>query len=206
MQVSEGTEGGEVSEEGQELTDKQRVFVEHYLTCWNATEAARRAGYEGNDNTLGVVGYENLRKPKIADLVEQRISEIAMGADEVLLRLAEQARADVGDFIKIDGRGKVSLDLKRAQREGKLRLVKKLTPTQFGMKLELHDAQAALVHLGKHHGLFKGDEEDWRAALAKAGLDASELFRDLVGQLATAFGPPSPTDAGGGSSSSPSDS
>lgn len=25
------------------LTYKQKVFVEHYLTCWNAAEASRRA-------------------------------------------------------------------------------------------------------------------------------------------------------------------
>ncbi len=27
------------------LTNKQRVFVELYLTLWNATEAAKQAGY-----------------------------------------------------------------------------------------------------------------------------------------------------------------
>ena len=42
------------------LTPKQRAFVEHYLESWNATKAARRAGYRGNSNTLAVVGWENL--------------------------------------------------------------------------------------------------------------------------------------------------
>ena len=36
---------------GQELTGKQKVFVDAYLSNgFNATEAARTAGYKGGDN------------------------------------------------------------------------------------------------------------------------------------------------------------
>jgi phage terminase small subunit len=50
------------------LTEKQRRFVEAYAgpAKGNATEAARLAGYRGNDVTLAAVGSENLRKPPIA--------------------------------------------------------------------------------------------------------------------------------------------
>ena len=56
-----------------ELTDKQKAFINHYIQCWNATEAARRAGYQGNDNTLAVVGHENLSKPNIYNAIEKRM-------------------------------------------------------------------------------------------------------------------------------------
>jgi phage terminase small subunit len=49
------------------LTEKQRRFVEAY--DGNATEAARLAGYEGDDATLAQVGYENLRKPEIVQAI-----------------------------------------------------------------------------------------------------------------------------------------
>ena len=71
------------------LSDKQRAFVEHYLVCWDATKAARRAGYRGNSNTLAVIGWNNIRKHKISAEIERRISEMAMRADEVLLRLGQ---------------------------------------------------------------------------------------------------------------------
>lgn len=53
------------------LTEKQRRFVDAYLgeAAGNATEAARLAGYKGNDNTLASVGTENLRKPAIAEAI-----------------------------------------------------------------------------------------------------------------------------------------
>jgi phage terminase small subunit len=52
------------------LTIKQRKFVEAY--SGNGTEAARIAGYTGDDNTLGVTAHELLRNPKIAQLIKER--------------------------------------------------------------------------------------------------------------------------------------
>lgn len=160
------------------LTDKQRIFIEAYLTCWNATEAARQAGYAGNDATLAVVGSENLRKPQIQGAIQERLKEKAMGADEVLARLADEARGSMADFMTIhesplvkpggipikDHEGKPiiryfpELDLKKAEERGKLHLIKKLTYTAHGPSIELYDAQAAKQLLGKHHGLFKEND------------------------------------------------
>lgn len=74
------------------LTTKQKLFVEAYLANPNATEAARRAGYKGNDKTLAVVGAENLAKPYIRELVDKRVTAAAMSADEVLAELSKIAK------------------------------------------------------------------------------------------------------------------
>ena len=66
------------------LTVKQRVFVEEFLVCWNATEAARRAGYKGNSDTLGAVGYENLNKSYIRARIEARLQELQALPDRML--------------------------------------------------------------------------------------------------------------------------
>jgi len=52
------------------LTVKQQRFVDCY--DGNATEAARQAGYKGNDVTLGQVGAENLKKPQIKEAIVAR--------------------------------------------------------------------------------------------------------------------------------------
>ena len=78
------------------LTDKQQLFVEHYLACWNATKAARLAGY--SDATAGVIGSENLKKPNIQAYITERLASAAMGANEVLARLTVHARADIADL------------------------------------------------------------------------------------------------------------
>ena len=139
-----------VGEDG--LTDKQRVFVEKYLGAahFNATESARAAGYKGNRNTLAVVGHENLRKPKIAELVKKHFAEIAMEREEVLARLADQARGTLDEFVNARG----NIDLARARRSGKMHLLKSYSRTDKGDRIEIYDAQSALVQIGRHHGLF----------------------------------------------------
>lgn len=129
------------------LNQKQRVFVEEYLTCWNATEAARRAGYAHPN----MAGPRLMVKDSIQEVVKQRISEKTMGADEVLTRLAEQARAEYADFATPRG-----IDIKRLVEAGKARLIKKWSYNQMGYPiLEFYDAQNALLHIGKHLKLFE---------------------------------------------------
>ncbi len=66
------------------LTQKQKLFVEAYLANPNATAAARKAGYAGNDKTLAQVAAENLRKPYIAELIKERVRDAIITADEIL--------------------------------------------------------------------------------------------------------------------------
>lgn len=56
------------------LNSRQRKFVEAY--AGNGTEAARIAGYTGDDNTLGVTAHDLLRNPKIADAIKSRESKV----------------------------------------------------------------------------------------------------------------------------------
>lgn len=81
------------------LTDKQRAFIDFYFVCgFNATEAARRAGY-AHPNKQGPALLVNLG---IRAEISRRFAEIAMPADEVLARIGEVARADMGDFLRVD--------------------------------------------------------------------------------------------------------
>lgn len=52
------------------LSAKQRKFAEVY--AGNATDAARKAGYTGDDSTLGVTGGRLLRNARIAALIRGR--------------------------------------------------------------------------------------------------------------------------------------
>lgn len=139
------------------LLSKQKVFVEEYLKCWNATEAAKRAGY--SEKTAYSIGSENLKKPEIKAAIDERIAELKMSADEVLTRLADEGRVDIGDFVDVDEDGKWSINLNKAAAAGKTHLIKKLGYNQYGPTLELVDGQAAKVHIGKHLGLFTEKHE-----------------------------------------------
>jgi len=139
------------------LTNKQRVFVEEYLQCWNATEAARRAGYKNARRS----GPENVSKRGVQAKIAERLAAKAMDADEVLARLGDQARGDLGDFLHISSEG-VSIDLSQAT--DKTHLLKKVRSKKVRTgkeeiteetTIELYDAQAALEKIGRAHGLFK---------------------------------------------------
>ena len=52
------------------LTTKQQRFVDLY--DGNATEAARKAGYKGNENALGVMGLKLLRNAKVKTAIQTR--------------------------------------------------------------------------------------------------------------------------------------
>lgn len=142
------------------LTDKQALFIEEYLTHFNATQAAKAAGY--SSRTAYSIGSTTLKKPEVAEAISQRLSESAMTADEVLMRLAAHARGDIDDCLDEDGR--FSLD--KARKAKKTSLIKKLRIKETkrviddeevitqDIEFELHDAQAALQLIGRHHKLF----------------------------------------------------
>jgi hypothetical protein len=81
------------------LTRKQRVFVAEYLKCWNASEAARRAGYSGK--TAYAIGSENLRKPEIKAVIDAAVEQIQMSANEALIRNSQVGRGDIGEFFRL---------------------------------------------------------------------------------------------------------
>ena len=164
------------------LTNKQRAFCEHYIQTWNGTEAARRAKYRGNNDTLGVIAHENLRKPKIKKYIEDRLKELTLTSDEVLIRLTQQATASISDFIT-DSTTLPVIDIEKVREKG--HLIKKLRYTKKGMEIELHDSQAALVHLGRHHVLFsdKLKIDDWRSEIVQLLKDGKLEPQDVIDEL-----------------------
>ncbi len=121
-----------------------------------------------------------------------------MGADEVLTRLAEHARGSIEDLLDASGQ----LNLAEARTNGKLYLVKKLKRTtrvyrendepvtQTLDEVELHDAQAALVHLGRHHKLFTDKHE--LSTPAGEPLEIGVRFIDYRAGFAAPEGGPAP--------------
>lgn len=141
------------------LTNKQELFVEEYLRTFNATQAAIKAGY--SPKSAHATGWETLRKPEVEMAISQRLKATAMGADEVMMRLARQARGSMESFVEIVG-DKASINWRQVKDAGALDLVKKITETTRTFKdettitlsVELYDAQSALQLIGKHHRLF----------------------------------------------------
>ena len=147
--------------------------MEHYLETWNATEAARRAGYRGNDVTLASVGYENVRKPQVAEAIKRRLAEKAMTADEALSRLADVARGNLGRYVTVSATGKIGLDYQKLTDERQLHLIKSVATNKDGElgRVEFYSALQALELILKATGVFDDgvtinlppfDPEEWK--------------------------------------------
>lgn len=57
------------------LTPKQRIFCHEYVLDWNATRAAKAAGY--SEKTAEVIGHENLRKPYLKAYINHIQEDLA---------------------------------------------------------------------------------------------------------------------------------
>ena len=145
------------------LRNKQKAFVEGYLRCWNATEAAREAGY--SPRTAKSIGSENLTKPDIQAEIINRLREHHMSSDEALMLLSDIARADISDFIADNG----SINWEAVRKNG--RLIKKIKHIKGQhSEIELHDSLRALEMIGKFHRLFL-ERYEVEGKLSVVGLD-----------------------------------
>ena len=85
------------------LTPKQRRFVNEYCVDENATRAAIRAGYA--ESGAGVQGHENLKLPKIAAAIKERMEELAVAAgitpEWVVAQWVKIATADPNGLVQV---------------------------------------------------------------------------------------------------------
>lgn len=180
------------------FTAKQQAFIDHYLITLNGTESARRAGYQGDDNSLGVIAHENLRKVKIKEAIDQRLSKMTMTADELLKRVSDTAAGNLLDYVTPWG----SLDIQKMREDGKGYLLKKYKKTTRTIprkdqepievehiEIELYGADAAHDKLMRYHGLYndKMRVTSWQDEIVEAlrrgeltPADVREAFPDLA--------------------------
>jgi len=129
------------------LTYKQQAFVEHYLggARWNASEAARRAGYKHP----GPQGSRLLKNVKIRARIIGRLAEMGATTEALMARWLQRIGVDISPFVT--GRGLNVQELKEA---GLGFLIKGVRKTAHATNIELRDPDKAEEMLAKHLGMF----------------------------------------------------
>jgi hypothetical protein len=155
-----------MSESERKLTNKQRLFIDYYLQSFNASDAARKAGY--SESRARITGSELLSDSNISEQIKARLDEVHMSAEEALKLLADIARGDMARMMDIGSMG-FNIDMKRAQELGLTKLIKRVkqkTTTFIAKKeseedrevteleVELYDALGAIRDVLKVHGKF----------------------------------------------------
>lgn len=154
-----------------DLTEKQKIFCREYILDWNATRAAKVAGY--SENTASEMGYENLNKPQIKAYIEEIKSDIekqagisALGVALEYKKLAFSSLADLQrDWLTLEEWDALTPDQKACISEIKRTTRKVKTKGSDDEELEtiqikLHDKNKALDSLTKLLGYNAPEKHD----------------------------------------------
>lgn len=174
------------------LTAQKQLFADRYVVLNDGrkgagAQAARDAGY--SQKAAAQQASRLLKDADVIAYMESRVSPVMstapaivggkMEADEVLTRLTDIARGDLGKFITRGG----NIDI--AATNVPLHLLKRVK-TKHSEKLgdeleiEMYDALDALKVLAKHHRLIdRVAEDDWRRQFEDAGIDPDD-FREYM--------------------------
>ena len=112
------------------LTPKQRVFIDEYLKSFNASDAARKAGY--SEKTAYSIGQRLLKFVEVKSEITERLQARHMSADEAMMRISDIANGDIGELLDNNG----LLDIRLAKEKGLTRLLRKIK-------------QKTITHIGK---------------------------------------------------------
>jgi len=156
------------------LTAKQALFCKEYITDFNATRAAKAAGY--SKKTAYSIGQENLNKPELQNeirkLIHKRNGKIEITQERILNELAILGFSNIEDYYEIDESGQGKIKTFEQMPDGAARAIREIKETRkiiekaSGKKEEddeiiaydtiqykLHDKIKPLIALGTHTGL-----------------------------------------------------
>lgn len=174
------------------LSDKQQAFVDAYVgpAHWNASEAARIAGYAIPHQS----GFDCMGTEAVKLAIKQRTAATAMHADELLMRLGHEARGigkylrtvkeekwigsfENGKLIEVDV---VRPDLAAMERDDMMYLIKETADTAHGQAIKFIDPLAAQAILVKVHNLDTGQRENNEALNAIADSIKARAIAECV--------------------------
>jgi len=86
-----------------QLTDMQEVFVREYMTDWNGTQAAIRAGYSAK--SAHILAWELLKNPKVREAIEllasARARRLGIDAEELMRMWAAVVNLDANEISQL---------------------------------------------------------------------------------------------------------
>lgn len=164
------------------LTRRQKLFIEFYFANgFNQARAAIQAGY--SERCARSIGSNLMADPRIKAVVEARLADHAMSANETIARLTEWGRGTIDHFLDDGG----NLDLESDRAKSHRHLIKKVHYDRYGRPeaVDLHDPQSAVSLLAKVHGVVKDRVEHSGSVetISRPAYDYSVLSDEELEQL-----------------------
>jgi phage terminase small subunit len=171
------------------LSARHAAFIDHYFLSFNATKAAKAAGY--SPRSAGQIGHALLKKHEIAAEISRRRHAMAEDMADIRKERVEYELMSVGlsnmqDMIPMLGDGTPNENL-RALTRTQAAAVKRIVIEEFKdarsdhrtvrrTKFELHDKTRALELVSKMRGWVS---EKQNHEHARQGLILHEILKDI---------------------------
>ena len=134
------------------LNEKQQLFADEYLTDFNATQAAIRAGY--SEKTAAAQGARLLRNVNVQEYIKKnkgdRKDELIATQDEVLRKLTSTLRRKETESVVVVTKSKRSY----YDEKGKKVTEENEVPKVVEIPAKLSDVNKAAELLGKYYTLW----------------------------------------------------
>ena len=153
------------------LSERQKRFVDEYLVDLNATRAYRAVYPDcASDHSASVCGSRSLKNPAVRAYLEQRQADLRRRVEvrqaDIITELAAIAFAVQTDYMQLvtepgdNGRPRQKLVCTPTQAltERQRKAVACIKEGRYGMEIQTCDKVKALELLGRHLGMFKGDD------------------------------------------------
>lgn len=167
----------------EELNPKQIKFCEEYLIDYNATRAAKAAGY--SEATATEMGYENLRKPHIQAYLDEIQSDLSKLAGVTALRnIKELEKIAYSSLHNYQSNWMSLLDWEKVSDDDKAAIAEVNyveTDGRTSVKFKLHDKLKAIESLNKMLGFNAPDKIDHTTKGRK--IQATPLTNELISKL-----------------------
>lgn len=157
----------EVQEEASELSDKEQLFCYHYVRCWNATQAALKAGYSPDNKACAQVqGSRLLRteriKREIDRLRELIRQDIHLDIQDFLAFCMKVVGADIGDYINFGSVDRIVYDSEGPMKDENGNLIREpVICVSLGESEQLDTSVIQEVKQGKDGVSIKLADKKW---------------------------------------------
>lgn len=170
------------------------MFADEYLLTGHINNSAKKAGY--SPKSAHVSGNRLLKRPDVQQYLQAQAAKLTIKTEDmqakILNELDAMAFANIADFITIDSDGLPHADFSKATPE-QMRAIASvkskttrrydkdgnLSATDIESAFTMADKYRGLELLGKHHGLFKTEEQRIVVDIADRLVTARRRYAEL---------------------------
>tara|TARA_R110000787_G_scaffold7178_9_gene24737 strand:+ start:644 stop:1174 length:531 start_codon:yes stop_codon:yes gene_type:complete len=170
-----------------ELTDKQERFCLEYVIDFNATRAAKEAGY--SEKTATDIGSQNLAKlgiqARLKELKKKSIEKLDTTHTDILNQLKNWAYSDITETIELTAQEIKELPLAVRQLITKFKRTTKNFDGGSEEVVELHfvSKEKAIEMIAKHIGFFEVDNKQKESNVVQSLVISDNIVKEINGDI-----------------------